>query len=188
MAQIPAPWALAQPGSEPRSPRPPSLPLELRDKAAMVQNQACRPAPRPPQFPRRSGWGGVGWLAEKDRRKRKEERARGLTSQLLAPRFLRGSMPARPSYSRPSTTCATGRQARAHPERQLPPRPAGQRGAASVRPSVRLRGRGLEGGRPLRPEPRAHPRRRPESPGGGWRGRQVLAVPPEARPFRARWR
>lgn len=45
------------------------------------------------------------------------------------PRFLRGSMPALPSYRRASATCATARQALAHPERQLPPRLAGQRWA-----------------------------------------------------------
>lgn len=62
-------------------------------------------------------------------------------------------MSARPSYRRPSATCATARQAPPHPERQLPP----------------CREEGLEGGTPLRQEPRVHPRVPPEKLGAAGR-------------------
>lgn len=89
-------------------------------------------------------------------------------------RFLRGSMPSRPSYSCPGTPCATARQAQAHPERQLPPAPPrGQRGAGQ------LRAPGLEGGTPLRQESHAHPRARQKF-WDRWHKREIFEVGPEA--------
>ena len=118
---------LAFPGSQ-----PPSHRLELWCKVTLIQNQAVRPALRPPQFPQGPGWTGLGGLP----RKTSGEGARRAPGTYLAaagaaiPRSLRGSMPARPSYSRRSTTCATARLAGAHPQRRLPPcGAAGQRRA-----------------------------------------------------------
>lgn len=121
----------------------------------------------------------MGWLAKKDRRRRKKESAQGLTSQLLAPRFLRGSMPARPSYSqRAPLAQLVGRPGRTPSASSRPALP----GSVGQSPARRLRGTGLEGGPPPRADPCAHPPGRPESPGTGDRGRepQVLEVPSEA--------
>lgn len=50
-------------------------------------------------------------------------------------RSLWGSMPSRPSYSCPGTTCATAQQVQAQPQRQLPPAPPrGQRGPGGCGP------------------------------------------------------
>lgn len=68
-----------------------------------------------------------------------EKRAPGTYLESAAPRFLRGSMPARPSYRLPGATCATAGQDRAHPERQPPPHPVGS--AAPGRPGSWPRGR-----------------------------------------------
>lgn len=153
-AQIPAPWAQAQPSPAQPCParaalpssQPPSLRLELC-RATVVQEPALRPARGASVSP--GAEAGRGGEARQESPAKQKDAPRGLTSQLL--RGPRGSMPARPSYSHPGTTCATGRHCPEHPECQLPPRPA-------------ARGQlwGLEGGTPRHQKPLAHPRGLPK--------------------------
>ena len=164
---------------ESRSARLPSLPIELWYKATTGQNQGICPAPRPPQFPPafREGRGGVA--CQERPAENGKEACGGLTSQLLAPRFLQGSMPARPSYSRRAQLAQlAGRPGRTPSASSGPALP----GSVGHRRAGRRRVRGLEGRHPLRREPRAHPRVRPGRLGtSGGSGKSLRSRPLGAR-------
>lgn len=99
------------------------------------------------------GLGGVGRCGLPRTTSGKGERSAPGPYLAAAPRLLRGSMPTRPSYSRPGTTCATARNGPERPECQLPPHPVGSAGPVATAG----RARSLEGGTPLRQKPGAHP-------------------------------
>ena len=145
------PRGQAQPSRKASVPgsQPPSHRLELRCKVTPIQNQAVRPALLPPQFPQGPGWAGLGGLPRKTGGEG-ERRAPGTylaAAGAAIPRSLRGSMPARPSYSRRSATCATALQAGVHPQSQLPPfGAAGQRRAGRPRVGASREGFGCAGG------------------------------------------
>lgn len=110
----------------------PSHRFELWCKATTVQNQAIALTHARLSFPRAQATVGCCGLPRK-KDGEGERSAPGLTSQLLAPRFLRflrGSMPARCSYSRPSTTCATARRSPSASSRPALPGSVEPRGRA----------------------------------------------------------